>query len=412
MRLTKLAIAKLPLPSEGQAFYRDDKLKGLAVRITAGGTKSFVLEKLIHRRVRRITLGRHGEISIETARKQAQKLLGQIAEGRDPVSERKRTAASAITLDDVYTEYLEHRRDLKPKTIADYNRVIAVALVDWRRKPLVSITRDGVSRRFNRLRDKHGPAWANLCMRLLRALFNFAAGKYADEAGQSPFAVNPVKVLNETKAWVRIDRRRNIIRPHELADWYRAVQCLQNATIRDYLLVLVFTGLRREEAARLRWRDVDPRGRTLTVTDTKNGRPHTLPLPDFLCTLLETRRSLSTGEFVFPGEGRCGHIVSPKKAKQKAIDASGVSFTLHDLRRTFTTIAESLDIPGYALKRMLNHSDGSDVTAGYIVASVERLREPMQKVADYLTRAMNIEPTKVYSFEERALAAPQSIHAS
>jgi hypothetical protein len=82
------------------------------------------------------------------------------------------------------------------------------------------------------------------------------------------------------------------------------------------------------------------------------------------------------------------------------------------LRRTFTTIAESLDIPGYALKRMLNHSDGSDVTAGYIVASVERLREPMQKVADYLTRAMNIESTKFHSFEERALAAPQSIHAS
>ena len=52
MLLTKSAIAKLPLPSAGQAFYRDDKLKGLAVRVTAGGTKSFVLEKLVHRRVR------------------------------------------------------------------------------------------------------------------------------------------------------------------------------------------------------------------------------------------------------------------------------------------------------------------------------------------------------------------------
>jgi hypothetical protein len=61
---------------------------------------------------------------------------------------------------------------------------------------------------------------------------------------------------------------------------------------------------------------------------------------------------------------------------------------------------------------MLNHSDGSDVTAGYVVGNVERLREPMQKVADYLTRAMNIEPTKLYSFEDRALATLQSIHAS
>ena len=87
MRLTKSEIAKLPIPSAGQTLYRDDKLRGFAVRVTAGGTKSFVLEKLIHRRVRRITLGRCNEIAVETARRQAQKLLGQIAEGRDPVSE-------------------------------------------------------------------------------------------------------------------------------------------------------------------------------------------------------------------------------------------------------------------------------------------------------------------------------------
>jgi integrase len=411
MRLTKSEIAKLPHPAAGQAFYRDDTLKGLAVRVTAGGTKSFVLEKLIHRRVRRITLGRHGEISVETARKQAQKLLGQIAEGRDPVSERRKTAASATTLADVFTAYLE-QRDLKPKTTADYHRVIAVAFEDWQRKPLASITRDGVSRRFNGLRDKHGPAWANLCMRVLRALFNFAAGKYADEAGRSPFAVNPVKVLSETKAWVKIDRRRSVIKPHKLADWYRAVRDLGNTTARDYLLLLIFTGLRRGEAARLRWCDIDLRGRTLTVPDTKNRRPHTLPLPQFLHAMLEERGRSATGDFVFPGAGRRGHVVSLKDSQRNVIEASGVSFTLHDLRRTFATIAESLDIPGYALKRMLNHSDGADVTAGYIVASVERLREPMEKVAEYLARAMGIKPTKLYSFKERKLAAPKSLHAS
>jgi integrase len=411
MRLTKSEIAKLPVPSEGQAFFRDDKLRGFAVRVTAGGTKSFVLEKLIHNRVRRITLGRYNEISVEIARKQAQKLLGQIAEGRDPVAERKRTAASSATLSDVFDEYLE-QRNLKQRTATDYRRIIEVAFADWCRKPLVSITRDGVSRRFAQLRDKHGPAWANLCMRLLRALFNFAAGKYADEAGRSPFAANPVRVLSETKAWVKIDRRRNVIKPHELADWYRAVRNLSNTTARDYFLLLIFSGLRRQEAARLRWCDIDLKGRTLTVPDTKNRRPHTLPLSQFLYAMLEERRRSATGDFVFPGEGRRGHVISLKNSQRNVIEGSGVSFTLHDLRRTFTTIAESLDIPGYALKRMLNHSDGSDVTAGYIVTSVERLREPMQKVADYLTRAMNIEPTKLYLFEDRARATPRSTHAS
>jgi hypothetical protein len=76
LHLTKTAIEGLPSPAVGQAFYRDDIRKGLAVRVTAGGTKSFVLEKLVKRRIRRITLGRHPDISVERAWKNAQKLLG------------------------------------------------------------------------------------------------------------------------------------------------------------------------------------------------------------------------------------------------------------------------------------------------------------------------------------------------
>jgi integrase len=344
MHLTKTAIEKLPRPTVGQEFYRDDVRKGLAVRVTAGGTKSFVLEKLVYRRVRRITLGRCGEISVEKAWQNAQKLLGQIADGLDPVAERKKAKAASVTLDDAFREYLE-QRNLKPKSIADYNRAVSIAFADWRRRPLTSITREAIARRFNRLRDDHGPAWANLCMRLLRAIFNFANGKYADDRGQSPFAANPVKVLSETKAWAKVDRRRTVINSHELASWYQEVQRLSNTTIRDYLLLLLFTGLRRQEAARLRWRDIDLAGRTLTITETKNRRPHTLPLPDFLHNVLASRLHSIGGEFVFPGDGARGHLVSPKKSKAKVIEATGISFSLHDLRRTFTTIAESLDIP-------------------------------------------------------------------
>jgi integrase len=381
------------------------------VRVTAGGTKSFVLEKLVHRRVRRITLGRCGDISVEKAWKNAQKLLGQIADGRDPVAERKRTKAASETLNDAFHEYLK-QRNLKPKSVADYNRAISVAFADWRYRPLTSITREAITRRFNRLRDENGPAWANLCMRVLRAIFNFAHAKHADDRGQSPFAANPVKVLSEMKAWVKVDRRRTVIKPHELADWYQAVQSLSNTIIRDYLLLLIFTGLRREEAASLRRQHIDLVGRTLTITDTKNRQPHTLPLPDFLHAMLRSRCVSIRGEFVFPGNGVRGHLVSPKKSKARVIESTGISFSLHDLRRTFTTIAESLDIPAYALKRMLNHSDGSDVTAGYIVGNVERLREPMQKVADYLLRAMKIEPTKIYSFQDQSNDHPETVYSA
>jgi integrase len=408
LHLTKNAIAKLALPSKGQAFYRDDTLKGLAVRVTAGGTKTFVLEKLVKRKVKRGRLARCNEMSVEKVRKMAQQYLGEIAQGRDPWADRKRDKTAAITLDEAFKDYQAHRR-LKPKSVADYSRVVKIAFGDWRRRALISISREMVAKRFKKLHDENGPAWANLCMRLLRALFNFAAGQYADGEGQSPFAFNPVKVLSQTRAWAKVSRRQTVIKPHELASWYRAVNGLSNTTVRDYLLLLIFTGLRREEGARLRWEDIDFKGRTLTVADTKGGRPHILPLPPFILEMLKARQSAALSSFVFPSEGPKGHLVSPGNAKQKAIDASGVSFTLHDLRRTFTTVAESLDITGYTLKRLLNHAaDEADVTAGYIVASVERLRAPMEKVASYLLSAMGIEPTKVFSFEEARRAAPDT----
>lgn len=64
---------------------------------------------------------------------------------------------------------------------------------------------------------------------------------------------------------------------------------------------------------------------------------------------------------------------------------------LHDLRRTFITIAESLDISSYALKKLVNHSQSRDVTAGYIVMNVDRLREPMQKISDFILEKINSE---------------------
>ena len=72
---------------------------------------------------------------------------------------------------------------------------------------------------------------------------------------------------------------------------------------------------------------------------------------------------------------------------------SGLHVTLHDLRRTFATVAERLDIPAYALKRLLNHKQGSDVTAGYIVTDVERLREPMERVSDFMLKAAGVRDT-------------------
>jgi integrase len=83
-------------------------------------------------------------------------------------------------------------------------------------------------------------------------------------------------------------------------------------------------------------------------------------------------------------------IQEPKRQIKNVIKASGVKFMLHDLRRTFITIAESLDVNHYTLKKLVNHKIGNDVTGGYIVSTVERLREPMQKITDYVLEQAGI----------------------
>jgi integrase len=77
-----------------------------------------------------------------------------------------------------------------------------------------------------------------------------------------------------------------------------------------------------------------------------------LPLSDYLLAMLTTRKAISTSAFVFPGDGVSGYLVEPKRQLAKVIEQTDMPFTLHDLRRTFFTLAESLDISAYSVKAL------------------------------------------------------------
>jgi integrase len=402
MKLTKTAVEQAPIPEAGQAFYRDDQLKGFALRVTASGAKSFVVEKRINRKVKRKTLGRFGELTAEQARKEAQKFLGQVASGRDPISEQKAQIVESVTLREVFELYLKVRSGLKPTTVQDYRRLMKEVFKDWQDQELRNITKDKVQQR-HRAYGQRSQARANNAMRLLKAVFNFAQGQYEDSQGRSLFPENPVDRLSHVKGWFRVERRRTLIKKSELPAWFEAVERLRgegdptSETIADYLMLLLFTGLRRSEGMNLQWSDVDFAERTLTIQDTKNREPLILPLSDFLFELLKRREGQHRSGYVFPGSSG-GRIVEPRKQLFKVIEWSGVSFTLHDLRRTFITIGESLELSQYAIKHLVNHKMPNDVTAGYIVMDPERLRPAMEKITQAIllsagkTRPPNVVP--------------------
>ena len=389
IRLTKTIVDGIDHPSDRQALYYDTQLRGFGLRV-GRASKTYFAEKRVNGKTRRVTIGRHGVFTCEQGRREALRLLGRMASGHDPNADKLAARAQSVTLDEAFEAFLEVRHHTE-KTAYTYRRLLDVVFADWRDKPLATVTKDMVVKRHADVTKRRGPAYANLAMRLFRSVWNFAAARYEDADGASLIPDNPVNRLSRLRAWNRVRPRETVIKPHQLPAWYRAVSNLRSGrkrdkaeVVRDYLLLLLFTGLRREEAARLRWQNVDLEARTMVIPVTKNHAPLTLPMSSFLHDLLAERRASTNGVFVFPGNGAVGHLVEPRKQVAKIRAESGVQFTLHDLRRTFITVAESLDVSAYALKRLVNHKTGGDVTAGYIVHDVERLRGPMGKISEQL----------------------------
>lgn len=408
IKLTKTAIEALPLPEHGlrSTFsFVDEKgkdISGLQLRVTSTGTKTFcVFRRVANGKPERITLGKYPDMTPEQAKKRALSDVAKLANGQSVVAMKKRNKLEAKTLQGAFDDYLE-RRTLKPQTVFDINRCMKEVYPDWLDKSMTKITGDMVVQRHQRYGAERSEARANLAFRYLRAVFNFAAAEYQDADGEPIIKTNPAKKLSATKSWHRVERRQTVIKPHELGAWVNAVLALPGAEMRDYFMTVLLTGMRREEALKLTWSDVDLIGETIIIRDPKNHNDHTLPLSYYLLELFSRRKEAAqsrekerseddtlTSDFVFADN--LGRKISNFRYAQAAVEkASGVSFCIHDLRRTFATVAESLDIPAYALKRLLNHANGADVTAGYIVANVERLRDPMQKITDYILKTAGL----------------------
>jgi integrase len=414
IRITKTSVDALPENERGQVRYYDTDLTGFGVCV--GKTKkTYFVERAVRGKgrmlngkhvvhTRRKTIGRHGDITAQQARDKAQTLLAEMRNGIDPVEreQREREVQRAerqgqVALRNLWDEF-KASRPLKPSTLSQYGSYVNTAFKDWLDRPVQSISRDDVRFLHTRMSNQKATTgknkgeakkcYANSAMRVLRSLLSYAkALGYVKE--------NPVKVIADARQWNRVERRKTYIKPEQLPAWFKALNDVSQQTEPpaaamgcDYLELVLFTGLRREEAASLTWDQIDFDVKTLTIHDTKNHKEHVLPLTEHLSALLQ-RRQLAAGKspFVFQAGGRNkgkGHLSEPRYIADLVVAASNVEFMIHDLRRTFITVAESLDLSYYALKRLVNHKMSGDVTAGYIGDDVERLRKPMQQITEYL----------------------------
>lgn len=413
-------------------YHQDEKLNYFYLKITESGSKIYQVYGKVRgeRSPVRVTIGKHGEelpdgttLTAEKARDKAQQIRGLMRDGKNPNQDRKATKREelerrakaenlekqrSITLRQVFSDYCTESDNLTKNSLDTYRYVVNACFEDWLNMPIASITWRMVKARHDEISIDF-KAQANLAMKILRAICNFARVHYEDEGENPIFTSNPVsrwveKTPKGKKPWNELKPRTELIEDHQMQAWFQAVGELKHEVARDFFVFLMLTGPRKAEAERLKWKDIDKKKGIITFVDTKNGESYQLPITEQIAVVLQSRSASSNGEYVFPGQSADGHIsdmrnqieLIEERARELLVAQAGDKhernkaqeffFTHHSLRRTFTTVAARY-LPSYMVAAMTNHKNKSDVTqTHYTHISAEDMREPLRKVNEHMVR--------------------------
>jgi integrase len=384
LHFTQARIRGLPIPEKGRVDYSDTQTDKLVCRISHTGNKSFLVTKRVDGKLINVTIGKFLNMPVAEARKKALVIIASLNSGINPTEAKRKKAKEMTPLGEVFEQYLAKPRKndipLKPCTVKDYRSKLTLGFSDWLKKPVNKITEDMVLDRHRLITENSGKTTANTTFRVLRLTLNHAIVK-------KMINENPTKTLNKNQndLWHWNNRKKDIIKKDQLKAWHEAVEALTNEPAKVYFLLALYMGFRSNELLTLEWSHVDMQAQTIELKNTKNGSDHLLPIPTVVMPYVKAL-NVNTGSsrWVFTGDDPAKHITRPAKQIRAVIKASGVTFTPHDCRRTFATIAEAVSLPMSMIKRLMNHVTTNDVTGGYIVTEEETLRLAINKVADYI----------------------------
>lgn len=414
-------------------WIKDTKLPGLYKRLCAGTDQWYVKARQSGQKPRTVKIGRCDVYSVTEARSKAKVVLAQLSEGINPNQARQAERQSAekkaklelarsLSLRTALEEYLS-LKDYKPKTHSDMQSMFVRNFPDWLDKPIREITREDVLQRFKDIKlrvskrreslakrrtkagldtktydSADGQGEAQKAFRYLQAVINSFMDDTVD--GEPLLTSNPCKVLKDKKLRVVLRPRESYLDESDRLDLVDLLSRVDHPEYdgvlskddRDFLFILLMTGLRFDEARTLRWKNIDLEKGVFRAVDTKNKRDHTLPMTRSTKALFKSRLDSNAreSEWVFPSPLGSSRPSSMSRTFERVVEESGIQFTAHDLRRTVATVASEL---GYDLERVsavLNHAK-IGVTAGYVQTTVESLRTTLTSIEDMVLRSFEVE---------------------
>lgn len=306
LSFSKEKLLNLPLPDSGQrSTWHDTKAVGLQLRVSSTGIKTFS----VYRRIKggqpeRVTLGRFPAMTIEQARKAASAVNAEIESGANPAQVR-RAVRDEPSFAEMFTQFLKGKRKrdgsgLGERTKRDYQDVLRLYLSALSKNKLSQITRHQV-KSIHQSVTRTSPSQADRCLALISSVFTFALDQelFSGENPASRVQKNPAP------------SRDRFAQASELPYLLEAIYESSN---RDYFLIALLTGARRSDTQAMAWHDIDLDAGVWRIEMTKNGTPQNVTLSPEVVEILKQRKPLcGRSSFVFPGTGKTGHLVEPKK---------------------------------------------------------------------------------------------------
>ena len=364
--LTDAMIRNVQPPADGRLELQDAACRGLWLRVTTGGAKSFTFRfrDQSNGRSERLSLGRYPDLALRDARQKADALRREIAEGKNPSAHKR--SASARTFAVLSERYLEeHARRKKRSADADERNLRLHVLPRWADRDYTKIERSHVIELAERIMAADKPILANRVQALISKVFSFAVD--ADLVKSNPCTRLSKKGEETAKTRTLTDDEIRLF-------WAAAIRPPVSPAVGLALRLVLATGCRPGEVAGMARSELEvengrPIGWTIPEARSKNGLAHFVPLAPLASQLVSEALELAGADsaFVFPSHRNDGSVEGhalavamrrlaaalPKSEATKSWRADPP--TPHDLRRSCATRLSKSGVPGEDVAAILNH---------------------------------------------------------
>lgn len=418
LKFTTAKVLKLEKPNDvkNQIFYWDLDTPGLSVRVTQNENRSYIFQSRVSGKSLRITIGDVNVWSLEDARKESRRMQQLCDQGIDPRRNKaeedqkndehhQSKQNEKITFGDVFAEYIEANKHLwSDRHIRDHIELshrggeekvrgkgltVPGALASLLDVPLVKITSETLIE-WQTKEAATRPGRAALGFRIARSCINWCQEHETymhlidAKVHQAKRVRRAVPVLKPVK---------NSVQRNQLKDWFKAVSGIQNIMHKTFLQISILCGPRSESMRSLTHSQLDFKWKTISIWDKVEQEDRIIPMTPYVEKLLRQLPRHPDSDFVFWSEqSQSGHITDIRRSYYAALEGKGLpKFTVHDLRRSFSNLAEWLEIPTGVVAQIMGHKPSATAEKHYKDRPVDLLRLHHTKIEEWILKEAGME---------------------